>query len=314
MHKGIWIAIGCGVLSALLFGMGRLVPTAGLFAVVAAFPPMMVGLAFGTRSVSIASLTGVFAAILSTSLVEGGFYGVFIAFPAWLVVRTALMSRQSGAGDVEWYPIGAAVARLALFGAMVLMLGAIATQSDAAGFRGSVEELLRAMFAQRLGITGSEPGTDAMIQATVNIFPGMFIAGWMLIMILNAVLAQAFLVKQGANARPTPTYTMLDAPEWVYWALVGSAILALLGSGDIEYLGRNLVIVLAAPFFYIGLGIVHIVVRRQAIPALAFMAFYFLLFISTWTFVAVAGLGFFEQWAALRNRFAPAQINPNEED
>ncbi|MEK9678833.1 MAG: DUF2232 domain-containing protein [Rhodospirillaceae bacterium] len=314
MHKGIWIAIGCGVLSALLFGMGRVVPSAGLFVIVAAFPPMMVGLAYGTRSVSIASLTGVFAAILSTSLVEGGFYGVFIAFPAWLVVRTALMNRQTSAGDVEWYPIGATVARLAAFGAMVLMLAAIATQGEAGGFRGSVDELLRAKFAQRLGILGSEPGSEAMIQTTVDMFPGMFSAGWMLIMILNAVLAQAILVKQRANARPTPTYTMLDAPEWVYWALVGSAVLALLGSGDIEYLGRNLVIVLAAPFFYIGLGIVHVVVRRQAIPALAFMAFYFLLFISTWMFVAVAGLGFFEQWAVLRSRFAPAQSNPNEED
>lgn len=312
MHKGITIALACGLISALLFTVGRTVSAAGLFASISVLPAMLVGLAYGTRSASVACLTGIFCVIMLATLFDGGLYGIVIAFPCWLIVRYALMNKKTSAGNVQWYPVGSALARVSLYGAMALTLAAIASFDPDGGFRETVERSLRALFSRTLAL-GSDPSAEILLQRTVDIFPGMFVAGWLMVLCLNAIFAQSLLFKRGLNARPTPIYSQMSAPEWLYWALVGAAILALLGDGNIEYLGRNLAIVFAAPFFFIGLGIVHVVVRRQALPGMAIIAFYFLLIISSWTLVAVVGLGFFEQWTALRQRYLP-QPNDHEEE
>jgi len=313
MHKGIVFAFGCGFASAIMSTAGQSGSGLGvLLANFAMLPPIMIGLAYGTRSAAIASLTGLFAVVALSNLVAGGIYGVTIAFPSWLVVRYGLMNRTPSGGDIQWYPVGHTLAKLAGYGAMVLVLAAIANFDTEGGFRGAVEDLLGRFFADRIG--GGDIERSILVERTVQYFPGIAVAGWLLVVTINSVLAQYLLARRDLQVRPTPRYSQLEAPEWLYWALVGSAVLALAGGEQFEYIGRNLVVVFAAPFFFIGLGIVHLLVRRFSLPGMALMAFYILLVVLGWPMVAVAGLGFFEQWTGLRKRYVGLSNDPEEEE
>ena len=313
MHKGIVFAFGCGFASAIMSTAGQSGSGLGVLLVnFAMLPTIMIGLAYGTRSTAIASLTGLFTVIALSNLFAGGIYGVTIAFPCWLVVRYGLMNRTPSGGTVEWYPIGNTLANLAGYGAMVLALAAVVNFNEEGGFRGAVENLLGTFFASRIG--GSDVEQSILIERTVNFFPGLAVAGWLLVVTVNTVLAQMLLSRRGLQVRPTPSYSRLDAPEWLYWALVGAAVLALAGGEKFEYIGRNLAIVFAAPFFFIGLGIVHLLVRRLSLPGMALAAFYIFIVVLGWPMVAVAGLGFFEQWAGLRERYVGLSNDHEEEE
>jgi hypothetical protein len=126
----------------------------------------------------------------------------------------------------------------------------------------------------------------------------------MVMSVVNAVLAQHLVTRMKRNLRPTPAYADLLLPQWMSWPLIGSAALALIGSGDLQFTGRNLTLVLAVPFFFVGLAVVHTWARRVAYTGVVVVVFYLILLLSGWAMLAVAGLGMAEQWIGLRGRFA----------
>ncbi|MDG2032980.1 MAG: DUF2232 domain-containing protein [Rhodospirillales bacterium] len=313
MHKGIALAFGCGLASALMSYAGHSGSGLGvLLANFAMLPLIIVGLAYGTRSTAVASLSGVVAVIAFSNLLAGGIYGVTIAAPAWLVVRYGLMSRAPLSGGLQWYPIGNTLAMLTGYGATVLILAALTNFDAEGGFKGAVSNLLGDFFESRIG--GSEAAQSALVSRTVNFFPGVALAGWLLLVTVNAVLAQAFLARRGLQVRPTPNYTRLDAPEWLYWALAAAAVLVLVGGEQVAFVGRNLAIVFAAPFFFTGLGIIHLLMRKSPLPFMALSAFYIFITILGWPMLAVAALGFFEQWAGLRQKYGGLANDTEEEE
>ena len=145
--------------------------------------------------------------------------------------------------------------------------------------------------------------TSQILERVVPLFPALATLSWLVVMIIDAALAQGLLVKWGKALRASPDYASIEAPEWAYWALVAAAALKLASSGDVEYLAQNLVVVLSAPFFFVGLAVAHTLVQRTRLPAASLIVFYFLLLISTWFAVLVAAIGFVEQWARLRVRY-----------
>ena len=226
MHKRIVLAFGCGVASALMSSAGHSGSGIGvLLANFAMLPLIIVGLAHGTRSTAVASLTGTIALISFSNLLVGGIYGVTIAIPAWLVVRYGLMSRAPQSRALQWYPLGKILAMLTVYGATVLVIAALTHFDTDGGFKGAVANLLGDFFESRIG--GSAEVQSALVNRTVNIFPGIAVAGWLLLVVINAVLAQALLGRRGLQTRPTPNYARLDAPEWLYWGLVAAVVLDL---------------------------------------------------------------------------------------
>ena len=302
MHKGIVFAFGCGFASAMMSTSGQSGSGLGvLLANFAMFPIIMIGLARGTKSTAIAALAGVVAVTTFSSIFAGGIYGFTIGIPSWLLVRYGLMNRANPSGSVEWYPVGNALAKLAGYGAIAIAIAAIANMESEGGFRGAVEHLLDKLFTSRLG--GSDVERSLLVDRTVEFFPGIAVAGWLLLISINAILAQGILTRRGVQVRPTPNYSRLEAPEWLYWAWVGSAILTLFGGPHATYIGFNLVIIFTAPFFFIGLGIIHLLVKNLSLPILALSAVYIFIVILGWPMLAVAGLGFFEQWLGLRKKY-----------
>ncbi len=313
MHKRIVLAFGCGLASALMSTAGHSGSGIGvLLANFAMLPLIIVGLAHGTLSTAVASLTGMIALIAFSNLLVGGIYGVTIAIPAWLVVRYGLMSRAPRSRALQWYPVGKILAMLTGYGATVLVVAALTHFDTDGGFKGAVANLLGDFFESRIG--GSAEVQSALVNRTVNLFPGIAVAGWLLLVVVNAVLAQALLARRGLQARPTPNYAQLDAPEWLYWGLFVAAVLILFGGEQVAFIGRNLAIVFAAPFFFLGLGVIHLLMRRFPLPFMALSAFYIFIMILGWPMLAVAALGFFEQWAGLRLKYGGLAKDLEEEE
>ena len=307
------MGLGCGIASALMTSAGESGSIVGvLLANFSMLPLIMVGLALGTRSALLSALSGVFMVIILTNPFSGGIYAISIAVPCWYVARYGLMNRKNTSSDPEWYPIGRILAKLTGYGAMVLVLAAIADLGSEDGLRGTIERLLDNIFSEHVAISGDLDQT-ALLEPIVSFFPGIMVVVWLVVLSVNTVLAQAILTWKGIEVRPTPYYSHIKAPEWLYWALVGAGIIALLGTGNFQYLGRNLTIVFAAPFFYIGLSIIHVMFRRLPLPNLALTAFYILVVTFGWSVIAVAGLGYFEQWTELRKRYVGPQDNSEEE-
>lgn len=306
MSKETLYAIGAGVLSA-VSAVAFLSRAPGSLAIVylASLPLFMVGLALGPRSVAVAAAVGFMISGLFGGAVVAGVFGLIQALPAWLLVKQALLQRPGASGRTEWYPIGDVVCWLTLLAAALLMMIALTHLSDQRGFAGQVadrlDDILRAM-APHL----SDGQRARTVGAMAPLFPGAVAGSWVVMCVVNAALAQIIVARMGRNLRPSPAYAETTLPSWISWPLVVAAGMALIGSADLKYTGRNLAMVLAVPFFFVGLAVVHTLARRVTYKGLLLVSFYLVLVVSGWAMVAVAGIGVVDQWIGLRSRFPGA--------
>ncbi len=311
MAKETLIAIGAGVLSAIsATAFLAQAPGALIFVYLASLPLFMVGFALGPRAVTIAGAVGFMAAGLLGGAVSAGVFGLMQALPALLVVKQMLLQRSPlGSGgdgtaaqpatDIRWYPPGDMLCWLTALAGAIFLVVAVAMLMGEQGFSVLVSTNLEQV------LQGIAPDMDSDSRARAvglmaPLFPGAVGVSWLVMTLVNAILAQGLLLRFERNIRPSPSYADLQLPHWMSWPLVGSAVLALLGSGEMEYTGRNLAMILAVPYFFLGLAVVHTWARRVAYTGMVLVAFYVVLVLSGWLALAVAGIGLFEQWKKSR--------------
>ncbi|MDA0305708.1 MAG: DUF2232 domain-containing protein [Proteobacteria bacterium] len=312
MPKEMLIAIGAGLFSAIgATSFLMHVPGAMIFVYLATLPLFASGFALGPRAVGISAATGFMATGLLGGNMAAGFFGITLALPAWLMVRQLLL-RQPLADDanedkVQWFPPGEVLCWLTLLAAavftMVAAYGFGGDQTLSASVSSSLQAVLKE-FAPTMTPQQHEMATEIM----APLFPGFVGVSWLMMIIVNATLGQNLLVKMQKNIRPTPAYIDLQLPNWISLPLIASALLALIGSGEIEYTGRNLVIILAVPFFFLGLSVVHTFARKWGYPQVMLVVFYVILVLSAWVVLAVAALGAIEQWSGLKTK-GPMETN-----
>ncbi|MDA1088874.1 MAG: DUF2232 domain-containing protein [Proteobacteria bacterium] len=313
MPKETLIAIGAGVLGAFAATafLSR-APGAMMLVYFAELPLFMAGFGLGPQAIAISGAVGFMAAGLIGGGLAAAIFGITQILPAWLVVRQMLLQRPQGSpgGAVDWYPAGDTLCWLTMLAAAALVAATVVSHSGGEGLSALVstnlENLLQAMAPQW------EPDQRArMVEILTPLFPGAIGVSWMIMTVVNATLAQGFLVKWGNPLRPTPAYADLQLPQWISWPMIAAALLALMGSGEMEYTGRNLAMILAVPFFFLGLAVVHTWARRTAYTTMVLVAFYMILVISGWATLIVAGIGIFELWSGLR-RLLDGPSNDND--
>lgn len=302
MKNAALIAIGGGGLSAAASMVGPL-------AYLSPLPLLLVGLSLGPMAGLVAATTGVVVVALLGGISSAGLYGGMHALPSWLVVRLAVMQSPSHGGSAaSWYPVGSVLCCVAALGAVIASLMMFSIPGNA-GFEAYIRDLLQplaATFAE-ISIEGEKQQfQELFVGYLAPVFVGMLGVHWLLMITVNGVLAQAILSRRGWALRPTPRWSALTLPDWMSWLLVGAAVVALLASGDVEYLALNLVIILATPFFFLGLAVVHTLVRPLPARGFVLATFYVVLIVFFMAFAgaAVAGLGVIEQWVGIRSRFA----------
>jgi hypothetical protein len=301
MPQTLGLAVLAGVVSSALFlCLLTGVPGMVLFAYFVQLPLMLAGLAMGLT----ASVVAVASALLINGLIVGAvatlIYGLVQALPALIVVRQALLSRQQGQ-DVEWYPPGLLLAQLTCLAGLGIGVAFLLLLDHPGGLQGAIEAFLASALVE-MGAIEAEAVPSSDMAPWTFLFPGLMATSWLVMIVINAVLAQALAVRLGWNRRPSPDLTRLELPGWLWPGLGAAALMALLGEHGWGFLGRSLLIVLAVPYVFLGLAVIHTLVRRWSHPGWLLAAVYGALVLLGWPVLAVLLLGFVEDWAHLRRR------------
>jgi hypothetical protein len=301
MPQTIGLAVLAGVVSSALFlSLLTGVPGMALFAYFVQLPLLFAGLAMGLT----ASVVAVAAALVISGLIAGFLATLIYAFvqalPALIVVRQALLSRQDDQA-VEWYPPGLVLAQLTCLAAFAVAVAFLMLLDHPGGLQGAIEAFLTSALTE-LGAIQVETAPPPEFGSWMFLFPGLMATSWLVMTVVNGVLAQAMAVRLGWNRRPSPDLVALELPSWLWPALGAAGLLALLGDQGWGFLGRSLLIVFVVPYVFLGLAVIHALVRRWSRPTWALVAVYGALVLLGWPILAVLLLGFVEDWAHLRRR------------
>lgn len=311
MSRSLFIALGGGTSAILSIAFLTGSPVMLMMGNLAPLPLFLVGLGFGPIAGSVAGLIGLTLSGLLGGLLAAGLFGLVHALPTWLAVRQSLMRRTAPDGTTDWYPLGGVLCWLTALAVALLIVASLVAYQSGEG----LEDMVTAYLSQVtmiLAPTLDEAQRAELTGALVPFFPGTAAVSWLVVLAANGLFAQSLLTKSGRNLRPRPKLDDFALPDWISWLLVGAAALALAGSGEVAYLGRNLALILATPFFVLGVVVVHVLSRRAPSPRGVLLAFYAVVFISGVARLMVAGIGLIEQWVGIRRRFA--KPGPLQED
>jgi hypothetical protein len=303
MPKSFLIAICAGLLS-LVAAMPALngAPGGLLLFYVAALPIYMAGFAFGATAGTVATLSGFVAATALGGVLVAGVFALVHLLPAWTVIRQAMLQRTAPDGHTEWMAPGPIVAGLSGMAATMMLLAGLVFYANGTGLSTIVTDRLTDVLAAMSPNT-PQAARDEMVALYGPLLPASLGSSWVIMALVSAAVAQAFLARMGRNLRPTPRYANMVLPEWISWAMVGAALVSLVASGEVQFLARNLTLALAVPFFLLGLAVIHHWARRVRNGTLALVAVYFLIFIVGWAGLLVtAAVGVLEQWGGIRHR------------
>ncbi|PHS78891.1 MAG: hypothetical protein COB59_04710 [Rhodospirillaceae bacterium] len=310
-------------------------------------PMFMAGLGLGTRRAMIAVASGV-VVTASVAPETGLAFALMFGLPVWLIVRFALTSpngvvveapehsgpytqegpattstfqdrilgrvqdwdNQAGKPprDLGWFPAGYIAALITALAGVYIIAVAVMTSSHG-GLEQAATAYLTEVANMVAGAQGQEVLKEAILRA-IPFFPGSVAAFWALSILCNGIMAQALLAKGGRNIRPSPRLRELSLPDWLSWALVSSALIALLAPGEMEYIGRNLTLVLAVPFFFLGLAVVHKLAGMTKFPSALLSLIYVVMIFSGWFILVIAGLGILDHWIGLQSRMDSPSEDP----
>jgi len=185
------------------------------------------------------------------------------------------------------------------FGVLVFMAALLAASGKSGGLEGIIREELTLTMSQFL-VGYDEALRQSVIDMAAPFFPSALFFFWLVMVIINAALAQGILVRRSRNLRPTPDITQLELPNFLPIAIATAGVIALAGEGTSAYAARNLLVILSVPYFFLGLGVIHALMRRVADSILPLVLFYIFLLFLGWPIFMIAGLGLVDHWMGLR--------------
>ncbi|HEV7372348.1 DUF2232 domain-containing protein [Arenibaculum sp.] len=308
------LAAGGGVVSAAMYlsviagGLGALI-----LAYLAPLPLLLAGLGIGTAAVLAGGATALVTVAVVADPIVAAVFGLATLLPAFVVSRQALLARAAADGTLEWYPPGRLVMALAWLGVVLVVVAALAAADHPGGLQVWLERQLSASLGGFVEEADPAGGDGAGIVVPLSrVLPAIVVASWITMIVANAALAQGLLMRLGRNRRPAMRMADLSLPPS---ALAGPAVagfLALVLPEPTDYVALNAALVLAVPFFFAGLAVVHAFAQARNARPIVLVAFYGFLVLIQWMVPLVICLGVVEQWAGLRRRLMRA--GPSEED
>lgn len=314
MTKDTLLAAAAGLLSAALLLSSPL----GLLGILAfqfaPLPLFAAGLGLGLAGAGIASLASAIVVSVAGGWDAALFYAGVHVIPVLLVVRFALLSRSADDGGTEWYPPGLLLAWITLYGAGGFFALAVFAGTGAEGLQEMISGYVDGF--RGILVQSEEAGArvDRLFASIKSVFPFLMTCWWLILMSVNGVLAQKYLARRGWSRRPSPDLRAIALPEWLAGVVVAAAAVALVGSGWLGFVAVNIVLILCVPYFLVGLAVLHSVSAGRAGRTAVLCTAYLVLLLFGWTALLVAGVGFVEQWAGLRERFGnPGRSNEGNE-
>lgn len=302
MGRTALLAVSGGSLSgvAMLAAMSGS-PLGVLFVYLAPLPLLLVGLGLGPMPFGFAAASGLGVALAFGGFTTVGLYGGMHVIPSWLIVQQALRPRSTSPDGYQ--TAGHVLTSVTLLVAFVLVVTAMAGRGS--GIEEGIRELLDSVARTAAPALDNSQRT-LLVEEVAPLFLGFSAVTWIVMLVVNAVLAQRLLSNRGMSRRPTPRWSELRIPAWFDYVLVVGAVAALSLGGDYGFVARNAMIVLLTPYFFVGLAVVHQIARRTSMPAMMLTVFYMMLLVFfVVAAVLVAALGIAEQWVGVRRRMLP---------
>lgn len=308
MPASLLAALAAGALGAGLFASLLLVPQAAvLVGNLSLLPPLWAAFTLGPRGALVALGGG--AAMLVVAGLTGGvvLYGVLDGLPLLILGGLLMRWRADAQGVRHWYPPGRALAWLTVLGVGLLAgLWALAP-AHVDGLEGLLAERMAPVAESTAALFPPEERgrvIEQLVAVWAPILPGVGLMVWLLRAVLCALLAQWVARRQGRALRPGPVLDEMDLPGWLVGLLALALGLAVLGGGDLAFIGRNAALVVAVPYLILGLVVIHAAVQGLARRRLLLTVFYVVLLLSSqWALIALSGLGLVEQTVGIRRRW-----------
>ncbi len=316
MMRSLIVGSLAGGASAVLVLTAASGPLGIMLGYLAPLPLFLAGLTHGLPAAVIAGGVGTLISGLN-GLLSGGIFLVTFAAPAALVVRQALLARPATEASadaevhdgLEWYPAGHLVVWLVGWALGLFSLALLLTADREGGMTGMLQPLLEHFLAAMPQNEAARQGGDvaAMAKSLATLMPAVFGFSWLVMMTINGTLAQGLARMLKQTRRPTPRYRALVLPRPLAFALAAAIVAGFVLPGDAGFIGATAAAILAFPYFLQGLAVVHGMAAKAAVPGLVLAAFYAALVVAgALVGVLVVILGFIEEWAGFRRRFAGA--------
>jgi uncharacterized protein YybS (DUF2232 family) len=304
MTRDRLIAVGGGLLCALLYLSVMTGSTGAIFfTYLSQLPLFLVGLSLGWTSAAIACIVAAGAIAVGANFAAAGLFCALSAAPVLILVHQGLQSRPGAhGGTVEWYPPGRLLGWLTGYGLVLFGITLVAFLGSEGGVEGAARAYVEATLGN-IAAGAADPRFDRIIQSFIRYFPAVVVTTWLVMVVINAALAQNVLTHFKRNRRPSLKFTDLELPGWMTTGLAVVLLVSLV-PGRIGVTGQNAAIIIVLPFFFLGLAVIHAVSHRFGARRLFLLAIYVILILFGWPIIVVAGLGIVEQWAHFRRRFA----------
>jgi stage V sporulation protein SpoVS len=318
MQRAQLIPLGAGVVAALLHLSVTLgSPGAFMLAYFAQAPIVATGLALGCMPAAVAAaIAAVLVALGSPGVGALSLFVLTSALPVLIIVYFAIQNRirdgEGEDGSVEWYPVGRLLGWLTVLALVAFVAAYLVFLGAENGVRGATEMYLRNVLGALRNVQADTAAVDQLITTMAAIFPAVAAASWLLMIVVNGVMAQKFLTASGKNLRPIPAYSEIEVPIWPAAVVIFGALVAIFG-GNAGFFGINVMLIGTIPFFFIGLAVLHSI--SAAWPGRLFLlaGAYLFLVLLVWPAAIIALLGLIEHWVRLRERMHARRSNKGNE-
>jgi len=303
MQKEFLVSVAGGLLSAIMTsaillnsGVGIILGYFGLL------PIILVGFSSGLRYLTIASCFCIVSLMLFSNQAQVTLYFFSMVIPSALICYLVLNRKYKNNKSSGWREIGEVLSAMTLLAIIYLLAGAVFLTDGSYDLESQIKGMLNKIFSERMQIA-SALDRKLLISTVIPYFPALIASSWLIMILINAVIAQSILIKIDKNIRPRVKYSLLLAPQWVYWVFTFFGVIALFGSGEIKFITQNACLISAIPFFLLGLTVFNHLARRTRAPRAVLFIFYIFLSISSWAIAICTIIGFFEEWLKLREKY-----------
>lgn len=318
MQRAQLIPLGAGVVAALLHLSVTLgSPGAFMLAYFAQAPIVATGLALGFMPAAVAAaIAAVLVALGSPGVGALSFFVLTSALPVLIIVYFAIQNRiRDGVGEdgsVEWYPVGRLLGWLTVLALVAFVAAYLVFLGAENGVRGATETYLRNVLGALRNVQADAAAVDQLITTMAAIFPAVAAASWLLMIVVNGVMAQKFLTASGKNLRPIPAYSEIEVPIWPAAVVIFGGLVAIFG-GNAGFFGINVMLIGTIPFFFIGLAVLHSISAAWPGRLFLLVGAYLFLVLLVWPAAIIALLGLIEHWVRLRERMHARRSNKGNE-
>jgi len=307
LSRGTLTAVIAGAMGLLVMAFFAGVPGAIVFFAIAALAPIwLVRLALLSR---MADTGGASAEVRASRAREAHHRAVERG------TRDGPLEEQQSAPGIEWYPAGMLVVWTTAIAAVILVLSIVSVIGEDGGIRGTIVQMVNASLVDTEELTamlearGIQISASAFLEAVAVVVPAMAASVWVIMTLVNMLLAQSIVARSGMAIRPTPSILDISYPQSSLIGFPVALALAFL-PGELGFIGGSLAALLFVPYVLLGLVTIHAISRPwPARTALLILVYLSLLFIG-WLVVLVGILGLVDAWLGLRQRYSGGSQRP----